>query len=34
LLPGVWYIALGGIAGTLVGALQGPAALKEVTDAA
>jgi len=23
-LPGVWYIALGGLAGTLVGALQGP----------
>ena len=24
-LPGVWYIALGGLAGTLVGALQDPA---------
>lgn len=24
-LPGVWYILLGGLAGTLVGALQGPA---------
>jgi len=23
-LPGVWYIALGGLAGTLAGALQGP----------
>ena len=23
-LPGVWYIALGGVAGTLAGALQGP----------
>ena len=29
LLPGVWYIALGGLAGTLVGALQGPPALRE-----
>lgn len=34
LLPGVWYIALGGLAGTLVGACQGPAALKEAADAA
>jgi 4-azaleucine resistance transporter AzlC len=34
LLPGVWYIACGGLAGTLVGALQPPAALKEATDAA
>ncbi|MGF1592510.1 MAG: AzlC family ABC transporter permease [Kiloniellaceae bacterium] len=34
LLPGVWYIAFGGLAGTLVGALQPPAALKEATDAA
>lgn len=34
LLPGVWYIALGGLAGTLVGAWQGPAALREVPDAA
>ena len=25
LLPGVWYIALGGVAGTLVGACQRPA---------
>lgn len=34
LLPGVWYIALGGLAGTLVGALQGPPALEEIADAA
>jgi len=38
LLPGVWYIALGGLAGTLVGALQGPPELRdaarEVGDAA
>src|SRR5690606_26502567 len=34
LLPGVWYIALGGLAGTLVGALQGPAVLQEAPDAA
>lgn len=38
LLPGVWYIAVGGLAGTLVGAWQGPAgpevASREATDAA
>lgn len=33
LLPGVWYIALGGLAGTLAGALQGPAQSQEVRDA-
>lgn len=31
LLPGVWYIALGGLAGTLVGAFQGPPERKPVT---
>jgi 4-azaleucine resistance transporter AzlC len=31
-LPGVWYIALGGLAGTLVGALQDPAP-REARDA-
>lgn len=31
-LPGVWYIALGGLAGTLAGALQDPAP-REVRDA-
>jgi predicted branched-subunit amino acid permease len=38
LLPGVWYIALGGLAGTLVGACRRPAARAvvsgEATDAA
>ncbi|MPZ11645.1 MAG: branched-chain amino acid ABC transporter permease [Kiloniellaceae bacterium] len=34
LLPGVWYIALGGLAGTLAGAFQRPVALQEATDAA
>lgn len=29
LLPGVWYIALGGLAGTVVGAFQGPPELPE-----
>ncbi len=29
LLPGVWYIALGGLAGTLVGAFMGPPPLPE-----
>jgi predicted branched-subunit amino acid permease len=32
-LPGVWYIALGGLAGTLAGALQGPAQAQEARDA-
>jgi hypothetical protein len=31
-LPGVWYIALGGLAGTLAGALQDPAP-REARDA-
>lgn len=34
LLPGVWYILLGGLAGTLVGALQGPPPLPERTSEA
>lgn len=34
LLPGVWYIALGGLAGALVGALQGPALPREADRAA
>lgn len=38
LLPGVWYIVLGGLAGTVVGALQAPPALparyREADDAA
>ncbi|GAB4233258.1 MAG: AzlC family ABC transporter permease [Kiloniellaceae bacterium] len=29
LLPGVWYIVLGGLAGTLVGACQGPPLMPE-----
>jgi 4-azaleucine resistance transporter AzlC len=32
-LPGVWYIALGVLAGTLAGALQGPAQAQEAPDA-
>ena len=34
LLPGVWYIALGGLAGSLVGALQPPPQAERLRDAA
>lgn len=34
LLPGVWYIALGGLAGSLAGALQAPPQPKEARDVA